>query len=218
MFDPFPCSACLWSGHVPPDVSNALRQSGRKLVITRRQKFASIAPSHVDLINASNRSSIVLLLIGMLIRGLILAGFVCLAGCVQRSDGNVQLGGDEADIIVSVADPVSPIAKGTSAEFVVKVSNAGPHDATNVHVVDVVGVQSNLVSMSCTATGAAECPQPLSLAMLLPTFPKGGALDFHVVLRLADNTTGTIVNSLVATYDFDRNPNNNSVAMDVLVR
>jgi hypothetical protein len=54
--------------------------------------------------------------------------------------------------------------------------------------------------------------------MLMPTFPKGGGLDFHVVLRLADNATGTIVNSFVATYDFDRDPNNNSVAMDVLVR
>ena len=154
----------------------------------------------------------------MLIRGSALAGLVCLAGCVQRSEGNIQLGGPEADLVVSVAGPDAPIAKGTNAEFVVKVVNAGPHDAANVHIVDVVGVKSKLVSMSCVATGDAECPQPLNLAMLMPTLPKGGALDFHVVLRLADNATGTIVNSFVATYDFDRDPNNNSVAMDVLVR
>jgi uncharacterized repeat protein (TIGR01451 family) len=154
----------------------------------------------------------------MLIRSLTLAGLVCVAGCVQRSEGNIELGGPEADLIVSVAGPDSPINRGTNAEFVVKVNNAGPHDAANVHIVDVVGVKSKLVSMSCVASGDAKCPEPLSLAMLMPTFPKGGALDFHVVLRLADNATGTIVNSFVATYDFDRDPNNNSVAMDVLVR
>jgi len=154
----------------------------------------------------------------MLIRVLTIAGLVCLAGCVQRSDGNVQLGGDEANIIVNAKGPESPIAKGANAEFVVKVTNAGPHDATNVHIVDVVGVQSKLVSMTCTANGGAECPQPVNLAMLMPKFPKGGGLDFHVVLRLADNQAGTIVNSFVATYDFDRDPNDNAVAMDALVR
>jgi uncharacterized repeat protein (TIGR01451 family) len=154
----------------------------------------------------------------MLVRGSFLIGVVCLAGCVQRNEGNIQLGGPEADLIVSVTGPEAPIARGANAEFVVKVINAGPNDAANVHIVDVVGVKSTLVSLTCEATGGAACPQPPSLSMLMPKFPKGGELDFHVTLRLADNATGTIVNSFVATYDFDREPNNNSVAMDVLVR
>jgi len=140
-----------------------------------------------------------------------------LSACVQRSPGGAQLP-EGADIVVTASGPKSPIASGTSAAFRIKVFNAGPKDASDVTIVDTIGAQSMLVSMSCTATGGAVCPDPVALNMKVPTLPKGDELDFVVTLKLADLRTGIIIDSLVADFDKDGDPNNNSIAVDAVVR
>lgn len=146
-----------------------------------------------------------------------IGGLALLAGCVQRSEGGTHpLEG--ADIVVTATGPTAPIPRGQAAEFRIKVSNAGPQDASDVTIVDTVGAQSVLVSMSCTSTGTAVCPDPVRLTMKLPTLRKGDELDFVVTLKLADLPTGTIVDSLTANFDKDYDPNNNSIAVDAVVR
>lgn len=151
------------------------------------------------------------------IRGTIIVfGVALVAACVQRENGTQGLQG--ADIIVTATAPKEPVARGASAEFQIRVANAGPNDASDVRIVDTVGAQSKLVSLTCTAERAATCPAPLGVLMTVPKLPSGSALNFVVTLKLADLATGTIVNSLAAAYDGDTDPNNNSVAIDVLVR
>jgi len=140
-----------------------------------------------------------------------------LSACVQRSEGGTQAP-DGADIVVTATGPTAPIARGKSAQFNIKVVNAGPQDASDVTIVDTIGTQSVLVALTCTATGSAVCPDPVALTMKVPTLPKGDELDFAVTLRLADLPTGIIIDSLVAHYDKDGDPNNNSIAVDAVVR
>jgi hypothetical protein len=147
--------------------------------------------------------------------------FICamapLAACVQRSEGGVQTP-DGADIVVTATGPTLPIASGKSAEFHIKVVNAGPNDASDVKILDTVGAQSMLVSMKCTAKGDAVCPDPVGLTMQVPRLPKGDELDFVVTLKLASLPTGIIIDSLSANFDKDGDPNNNSIAVDAVVR
>jgi len=147
----------------------------------------------------------------------LIGAMALLSACVQRSPDGPQLP-EGADIVVTATSPQSPIASGKSAEFRIKVFNAGPKDASNVTIIDTIGAQSKLVSMSCTATGTAVCPDPVTLSMKVPTLPKGDELDFVVTLKLADLPTGIIIDSLVANFDKDGDPNNNSVAVDAVVR
>jgi uncharacterized repeat protein (TIGR01451 family) len=148
---------------------------------------------------------------------ILIGAMTLLTGCVQRSEGGTQVP-DGADIVVTATGPTAPIGRGKSAEFRIKVANAGPHDATDVTIIDTIGTQSVLVAMSCTATGGAVCPDPVGLTMKVPTLPKGDELDFVVTLKLAALPTGIIIDSLVANFDKDGDPNNNSIAVDAVVR
>jgi len=149
---------------------------------------------------------------------ILMAAIALLAACVQRNDSRVNDGAHAADIVVTATGPTSPLTSGQSAVFDIKVANAGPNDASGVSIVDTVGVQSELVSMTCQAQGNAICPSPLGLSMTAPKLPNGSSLNFVVTLKLASSATGTIVNSVVASFDKDTDPNNNSVAIDATVR
>lgn len=138
--------------------------------------------------------------------------------CVQRSDGSARSGMNPADIVVT-ADPVTaPVAPGKSVTFVIKVANAGPGDADDVRIVNTVGTQSALLSMTCAASAGAQCPDKLAGTIVVPNLKHDTSLTFNVSLKLAGLSTGTIIDSLVATYDKDADPNNNSVAVDAMVR
>lgn len=140
-----------------------------------------------------------------------------LAACVQRSESGPQMP-EGADIVVTATGPASPIASGKSAEFKIKVRNTGPNDASDVTIVDTIGAQSVLVSMHCQATGGAVCPDPVGLMMKVPRLPTGDELDFVVTLKLADLPAGIIIDSMLANFDKDGDPNNNSIAIDAVVR
>lgn len=150
---------------------------------------------------------------------ILMVAIVLPAACAQRSnDGAHDRPKGVADIVVTSVGVTSPITSGENAVFTIRVANAGPNDASNVKIIDTVGVHSQLVSMTCAAKGSAVCPDSPGISMLLPKLPNGGSLDFVITLKLADSDTGTIVNSLVANFDLDDDPNNNSVVVDALVR
>ena len=150
---------------------------------------------------------------------ILMAAIVLPAACTQRStDGPHDRPKGVADIVVTSMGTPAPITSGENAVFTIRVANAGPNDASNVKIIHTIGVHSQLVSMTCAAKGSAVCPEPLGISMLVPKLPNGGSLDFVITLKLADSATGTVVDSLVANFDLDDDPNNNSVVVDVLVR
>jgi len=146
---------------------------------------------------------------------MLMVALALLGACAQRDSG--PNGPHGADVVVTATGPKAPIAVGQAAAFAIKVANNGPNDALDVNILDTVGVQSKLVSMTCAAAGAAVCPSPVGVSMFVPKLPNGSSLNFVVTLQLDGSDTGTIVNSLVAHLEDDPDPNNNSVAMDVLV-
>jgi len=158
------------------------------------------------------RSSILLTVLSTL------SAAVGLSACVQRSDGDEIPGLKPADIVVTGTGPTNSIARGENAEFDIDVLNAGPNDATNVRLIDTVGSQSTFVSITCVAASGAVCPSSIGEKMAVPTLPHDGSLKFTVKLKLADDSTGTIINSFSAGYDQDNDPNNNAIAADVAVR
>ena len=147
-----------------------------------------------------------------------IASLVAATGCVQRSDNRAVVVPQAADIVVTGTGPAAPIASGASAEFEIKVANAGPNDASDVKIIDTIGAQSKLVRMTCVAQGGAICPANVGASMVVPKLPNGSSLNFVVALQLSGIATGTIVNSMVAEFDKDADPNNNSIAVDALVR
>jgi uncharacterized repeat protein (TIGR01451 family) len=148
----------------------------------------------------------------------IVAAIASLAACAQKHDGPSYSDSDIADIVVTGAAPVAPVSSGQSAAFTIDVSNRGPHVASHVQIIDTVGMQSKLDSMTCTGTGQAVCPSPVGLAMVADALPVGGTLHFVVTVELSSHGTGTILNSMTARYFADPNPNDNVVNNDVLVR
>ncbi len=154
-----------------------------------------------------------------MIRVSILAALLMLvAGCKRHEDAQTRESRWEADLVVTAAGPTAPVASGESAEFRIRVTNAGPHDASNVRILNTIGAQSELVSMTCNAEGPATCPNPIAQSMQVPTLPNGGVLTFTVTLKLANRATGIIVDAMAANFAGDFDPNNNSVAVDAVVR
>ncbi len=80
------------------------------------------------------------------------------------------------------------------------VTNAGPYDASNVKIVDNIGNQLKLLSITCTSTGGATCPNPVQVENVIPTLPNGGALIFAVTTQLDSGATGTVANTMAATF------------------
>lgn len=142
---------------------------------------------------------------------------VLLGACVQR-DPSLHHGHAGADIVLTGAPQASPIAVGAVAGFRLEVANKGPRAASEVHLVNTVGSQSRLVSITCSAGGNATCPATLGASMLAKELPSGGTLDFQVQVQLINHGTGTILNSMSATTVEDPEPNDNVVTSDVLVR
>ena len=153
-----------------------------------------------------------------MIRVSILAALLLLAGCERHESARTRDTRREADLVVTAAGPTAPVASGQSAEFHIRVTNAGPHDAADVRIINTIGAQSELVSMTCNAEGPAICPNPIAQSMLVPTLPNGGVLTFTVTLKLANRATGIIVDAMAANFAGDFDPNNNSVAVDAVVR
>ena len=120
------------------------------------------------------------------------------------------------------------IAVGQTATFRVTVTNAGSRDASKVRIVDTVGRHSRLLSITCTGSSKAACPNPLGPEMMADSLPRGAVLNFLITAQLADEVpgTGTILNSMSASFSDATDPdqqnltdsNESTVTNDVMVR
>jgi uncharacterized repeat protein (TIGR01451 family) len=136
------------------------------------------------------------------LRGLLLHLWV-LAVVAACAGGSGRQG---TQIVVSGVGPAAPVAAGANAVFVMTVTNTGPYDASNIKLVDNVGNQLKLISITCSASGGATCPATPTVEMTIPSLPNGGALIFSVTVQLDNNATGTIENAMVANFANEIDP------------
>ncbi len=90
------------------------------------------------------------------------------------------------------------VASNTAATFRMTLVNTGPDAAAGVRVIDTLGGNLTLTSVTCTPSGGATCPAALGLLMDVTDLPVGGTLIFDVTARVANGTNGTIINTMSA--------------------
>ena len=117
------------------------------------------------------------------------------------------------EIVVTGTGPIGSVQSGTNAVFVMSVTNAGPYDASTIKLIDNVGNQLKLLSITCAATGGAVCPAAPSVQMDIPSLPNGGSLIFTVTVQLINGATGIVTNSMVASFAEEIDPTRLSAAV-----
>jgi uncharacterized repeat protein (TIGR01451 family) len=144
-----------------------------------------------------------------MIRGLILhlLVLVLLSACAAGS------GRQGTQVVVSGSGPTSAVQGGSNAVFVMTVTNTGPYDASNIKLIDNVGDQLKLISITCAASGGATCPAAPGVQMTIPSLPNGGALVFSVTVQLVNGASGTIQNTMTASFANEINPTGASNAV-----
>ena len=115
-----------------------------------------------------------------------------------------------ADVSIVVNNPQDPLFLGSNAVYQLEVANNGPATATNVTVLDSLGLGGMIVQASAgTITNGI-------LTANLGSLAPGQMVTIYVVV--APTASGTLVNSASITSDnIDPNPNNNSSSSSNLV-
>jgi len=145
------------------------------------------------------------------------ASLALLVACTQQHE-SPSYEAKSADILVTGAPLSASVNSGHSGVFTIRVLNQGPNDASHVQISDQLGAQSKLDSITCAAAGRAACPAAVGKSMIVDVLPVNGSLTFTVTAELPNGSTGTILNSMSASYYGDPNPNDNAVNDDILVR
>ena len=127
-----------------------------------------------------------------------------MAGCGGSRDptGN--------NVAVTAAGPTEAVLSGAPITFTMTVSNVGNNTAGDIKLVNSLGNFLALNEITCTASGAAVCPEAPSVVMTIPTLPVGGTLVFKVVATSNATQSGTVTNSMSATLADDVNRLDNS--------
>ena len=129
-----------------------------------------------------------------------------LAACAAGS------GRQGTEIAVSGTGPADPVQSGSNAVFLMTVTNTGPYDASDIKLIDNVGNQLKLVSITCTASGGATCPSTPTVEMTNLSLPDGGSLLFTVTTQLDSGATGTIQNTMTASFAEELDPTQDSAS------
>jgi len=130
-----------------------------------------------------------------------------LAAC-GGSDGSTPVG-SEANVRVTNSSPEEVYA-GETVTFEVAVTNEGPASASDVQLDHhLSGGAARLDTITCSATGSAECPAPLGQAMTLANLPAGGGLVFHFEVQTDPEWRGSVTSALIASADADSDHSNN---------
>jgi uncharacterized repeat protein (TIGR01451 family) len=114
------------------------------------------------------------------------------------------------DVAVTGVGPTAAVAAGANAVFQMTVANIGSNPADDVTVVNLVGNQLALISVTCAASGNVACPATPSVSMALGTLLPGASLTFEVTVQLSAAATGSVSNTMTANFSSDTDRTNNS--------
>ena len=121
-----------------------------------------------------------------------------------------------ADLLVTKTGPVTSLAN-TDVAFVITVLNAGPDDATNVTLNDVIPAGMTFVSLSQDSGAVFGCSAPAvgaggTITCTIATFSAGSSAEFTATFHIPPGTPDGVffTNIATVTSDFDPNEENNS--------
>jgi uncharacterized repeat protein (TIGR01451 family) len=117
------------------------------------------------------------------------------------------------DVVVTGSGPTEEVVAGSALSFTMTVANTGANAASDIKLLNLVGNQVVLNSITCTASGGATCPDTSSPSMSVPNLPAGGVLVFPVAATASQSANGTLTNTLSATYDADADHSNNAATV-----
>lgn len=116
------------------------------------------------------------------------------AGLTDSNGGNNSASDTDtvtpsADLRVTKTDGVTSVVTGGTTTYTITATNAGPSSANGGKITDTPGAGLTLTGVSCTASGGATCPSPLTVASLLAgatvaTWPNGGVVTLTVTATL----------------------------------
>jgi len=145
--------------------------------------------------------------IGSLVGVAMLCCTLLLAACGGGS------GRQGTDVVVTGVGPTTSVPSGSNAVFQMTVANVGPNPAEGVTVVNLIGNQLALVSVTCAAAGGAVCPDAPTVSMSVGTMAPGASLTFAVTTTLAASASGTVSNTMTANFGADTDRTNNSATV-----
>ena len=129
------------------------------------------------------------------------------------SDTNTQL--SSADIAVVLDDSSATYTPGTTVQYSLTVSNAGPSDASSVNVTDSAPAGTSIASWSCAG---ASCPAASGMGNLSETIAalaSGASVIYNVDVAVPSNFSGNLVNTASASAAQADPVAGNNTAMDI---
>ena len=120
-----------------------------------------------------------------------------------------------SDLSMTKTDNLSNVVPGTSIEYTITVSNAGPSDALGVGVLDPLPNTLSAATWTCAASAGASCGAVSGSGNLSQTvnLPANSSLVFRLSASLSSDATGNLVNTAslnVPSGILDPNPTNNT--------
>jgi uncharacterized repeat protein (TIGR01451 family) len=131
----------------------------------------------------------------------------------NETEVTVTAEGPAADLALSLAANPHPVLVGQTLTYTLTVTNAGPWDATDASVSNVLPAGVTLISAQ---PSQGECSGTTTLTCSLGTVAVGS--DASIVIQVLPNQAGHITDSASATSDLsDPDPSNNSASVTVIV-
>ncbi len=90
-----------------------------------------------------------------------------------------------ADLSITKSNGASEVTTGDTTMYTIVVTNNGPAAANNAMVRDPAVSGLDCTSLTCSATGGADCPDPISVAglqgsgLVIPALPNEGSVTFQ---------------------------------------
>jgi uncharacterized repeat protein (TIGR01451 family) len=100
-----------------------------------------------------------------------------------------------ANLSLSKTNGLSSLQAGSTTQYIITASNAGPAWANNAVIRDTPSAGLTCTSLTCSNTGGASCPSSLSVSSLtssglaIPLFPSGSSVTFLLTCNVT--ATGT---------------------------
>ncbi|GAA0722535.1 DUF11 domain-containing protein [Dokdonella soli] len=138
---------------------------------------------------------------------------------VIRAVVNCQASSNSADVAVTMTAAPPSYTAGSTLQYTITVSNAGPAAAPGTNVTDTFPAAYTGVMWTCTASGGASCGAAGSgnIAQAVG-LPAGSQVTYTVNGTVAASATGTLVNAATAIVSppvTDPNSTNNTARLSL---